>query len=61
MDLDIGGPTTAAATAARDALAPSGRPVGERGMAAVAERAIFDEALLAALKARVAEVRTVAK
>ena len=61
MDLDIGGPTIAAAAAARDALVPNGRPVGERGMAAVAEHAIFDEALLAALKARVAEVKTVAK
>jgi len=39
---------------------PGGR-VDERAMAAVAKAAVFREALLAAVRARVNELRTVAK
>jgi hypothetical protein len=61
MGFDIGSATSRAAAGARDALLAAARPANERGMAAVAERAIFTEALLGALKARVAEWKTVAK
>jgi hypothetical protein len=61
MGLDIGSATIRAAAVARDAVLAGARPADERGMAAVAERALFTEALLDALKARVAEWKTVAK
>jgi hypothetical protein len=61
MDLDLGNRTLAAATAARDAILARPAAVGEREMAAVAQRALFDEALLGAVKARVAELKAVAK
>jgi hypothetical protein len=61
MTIDIGTTTFGAATAARDALGAAARTPGERGMAAVARAALFDEALLAAIKARVAEFKAVAK
>jgi hypothetical protein len=61
MGLDIGSGTIRAAAVARDALLAGTHPANERGMAAVAERALFAEALLGALKARVAEWKTVAK
>jgi hypothetical protein len=61
MQLEIGSGTEAAATAARASLAAAGAPATERGMAQVARRALFDEALLGALKARVAELKAVAK
>jgi hypothetical protein len=41
-------------------LAPGSR-LDERGMAAVAKAAIFREAVLAAVRARINELRTVAK
>jgi hypothetical protein len=61
MELDIGNPTLASAAAARNALGAAARTAGERTMSAVAQRALFDEALLGAIKARVAELKTVAK
>ena len=62
MTLDIGADTIRAAAAARDAIAPAGAlPANERAMAGVAQRALFDEALLGAIKARVAELKAVAK
>ena len=61
MALDIGNATIRAATAARAALAGGGPVADERAMAALARRALFDEALLGAIKARVAELKTVAK
>jgi hypothetical protein len=39
----------------------AGARLDERGMAAVAKAAVFREALLAAVRARVNELRTVAK
>jgi hypothetical protein len=61
MGLDIGAATIRAAAGARDAIVPGRVMPDERGMAAVAQRALFDEALLGALKARVAEFKAVAK
>jgi hypothetical protein len=61
MDLDIGNATIRAAAAARDGLIARGHAADERGMAAVARRALFDEALLGAIKARVAELKSVVK
>jgi hypothetical protein len=61
MVLDIGTSTIAAAAAARNAVATRGQATDERGMAALAERALFAEALLGAIKARVAEAKAVAK
>ena len=63
MAIDFTAPTEAAALAARDRLdvlakAPAG---DERGAARVAKSALFEEALLGALKARLAELRTVAR
>jgi hypothetical protein len=57
----LGSDTVRAATAARDALVAAGRASDERGMAAFAKRALFDEALLGAIKARVAELKLVTK
>ena len=61
MSLDIGAATIRDATAARDALAAGATRADERGMATTARRALFDEALLAAIKARVGEMKLVAK
>jgi hypothetical protein len=54
---------TAAALAARDRveLAAHAAARDERGAAGLARSALFEEALLGALKARFAELRTVAK
>ena len=61
MDLDIGNAAAAAAAAARDALTTAARTAGERSMGAVARQALFTEALLGAVKARVDELKVVAK
>jgi hypothetical protein len=61
MGLDIGDATIRAATAARAALAGGAQSADEHRMAELAKRALFDEALLGAMKARVAEWKTVAK
>jgi len=61
MNLDIGDATMRAASAARAALARSAHQPSERAMGVLAQRALFDEALLGAIKARVAELKTVAK
>jgi hypothetical protein len=61
MELDIGSATVRAAQAAREALATTAPRLDERAMSVVARRALFDEALLGAIKARVAELKTVAK
>ncbi len=61
MELDLGTSTIRAAGAARDALALTGGRADERRMAAVAQHALFSEALLGAIKARVAELKSVAK
>ena len=56
-------PTADASLAARDrieALAPNAAG-GERGAARLAQAALFEEALLGALRARFAELRTVAR
>ncbi len=60
MPLDIGISTIRAAAAARATLVAPG-PANERAMAAMAEHALFTEALLGAIKARVAELKVVAK
>ena len=57
----LGNDTIRAAAAARDALVTAGRASDERGMATFAKRALFDEALLGAIKARVAELKSVSK
>ncbi len=56
-------PTAAASLAARDRveLAAHAAARDERGAAGLARSALFEEALLGALKARFAELRTVAK
>jgi hypothetical protein len=61
MNLDIGDATAAAAAGARDALTASARNANERTMGAVAQQALFAEALLGAVKARVDELKLVAK
>ena len=63
MQVDVGSLTEAAAAAARERLTAQtrGGAPSERGMAAVAKTAIFEEALLAAIKARLSELKTVAK
>ena len=61
MSLDIGNAAAAAAASARDALTAAGRSANERTMAAVAREALFAEALLGAVKARVNELKLVAK
>jgi hypothetical protein len=61
MAFDVGNVTVRAAVAARDALLSGAQPASERAMAAVARHALFTEALLGALKARVAEFKSVAK
>ncbi len=63
MELDTAKTTTDAALAARDRLGAAGRlaAMNERLMAPVARTAVFEEALLAALRARFTELRSVAK
>jgi hypothetical protein len=61
MNLDIGDAAAAAAAGARDALTAAGRNPNERTMGAVAQQALFAEALLGAVKARVDELKLVAK
>jgi hypothetical protein len=63
MPIDLTVPTAAAALAARDRveLAAHAAARDERGAAGLARSALFEEALLGALKARFAELRTVAK
>ena len=61
MDHSFGSDTLRAAASARDALVTARRSRDERGMAAFARDALFDEALLGALKARVAELKLAAK
>lgn len=63
MQLDIGNATAAAARAAGASLSELARGAGvnEPRMAKVAQAAIFEEALLSALHARLSELRSVAK
>jgi hypothetical protein len=61
MNLDIGDATAAAASGARDDLTLASRDANERTMGAVAQKALFTEALLGAVKARVNEFKLVAK
>jgi hypothetical protein len=61
MNLDIGDATAAAASGARDDLTLAARGANERTMGAVAQQALFTEALLGAVKARVNELKLVAK
>ena len=61
MSLDIGDAAAAAAAGARVALTAAGRTANERTMGAVAREALFAEALLGAVKARVDELKLVAK
>jgi hypothetical protein len=61
MSLDIGDAVAGAAVSARDALTTTSRTAGERTMGAIAHQALFTEALLGALKARVNELKLVAK
>jgi hypothetical protein len=63
MTVDPTVPTAAASLAARDRierLAPEAAH-DERGSARLAQAALFEEALLNALRARFAELRTVAR
>jgi hypothetical protein len=63
MILDVGTQTAAAALAGRERLTElaHGASGDERKMARVADAAIFEEALLGALHARLSELRSVAK
>lgn len=63
MAIDFTAPTEAAALAARDRLGILAKEPArdERRAAKVAKSALFEEALLGALKARLAELRTVAR
>jgi hypothetical protein len=61
MTLDIGNAAAAAAAGARDALTAGAAAANERTMGAVAREALFAEALLGAVKARVNELKLVAK
>lgn len=62
MKLDIGDATAAAADHARNQLSALARRGGEeRSMAGIAAGAIFQEALLSALRSRIAELKSVAK
>jgi hypothetical protein len=61
MSLDIGDAAAAAASDARDALTAASRTANERTMGTVARQALFTEALLGAVKARVNELKLVAK
>jgi hypothetical protein len=61
MSLDIGNAAAAAAANARNALTAAAPAANERTMGAVAREALFAEALLGAVKARVNELKLVAK
>ena len=61
MSLDIGNAAAETAATAGDALAVAGRNADERAMGAVAQKALFTEALLGAVKAHVNELKSVAK
>jgi hypothetical protein len=61
MSLDIGNAAVAAAASARDTLTAAAPAANERTMGAVAREALFAEALLGAVKARVNELKLVAK
>jgi hypothetical protein len=63
MFSDGEGSTAAAALSARDRVERLAREPAhdERAASAVAEAALFEEALLGALKARLAELRTAAR
>jgi hypothetical protein len=63
MPIDFTANTESAALAARDRLDVLAKAPArdERGAARIAKAAIFEEALLGALKARLAELRTVAR
>ena len=61
MSIDIGNATVGAAAAARDALTVGAGSADERTMGRLARQALFAEALLGALKARVNELKAVAK
>lgn len=63
MILDAANQTAAAALVGRDRLTElaHGASGDERKMARVADAAIFEEALLGAMHARLAELRSVAK
>ncbi len=63
MEISVGRQTEAAALAARDkisTLARSDAPVDVK-MASIAQSALFEEALLGAVKSRLAELKSVAK
>ncbi len=63
MQLDTGDATAAAALAARTNLSHLARGAGvdEPRMAKIAQAAIFEEALLGAMHARLSELRSVTK
>jgi hypothetical protein len=61
MSLDIGDAAAAGAAGARDTLTATAPDANERTMGAVARTALFAEALLGAVKARVNELKLVAK
>jgi hypothetical protein len=63
MPIDPTQPTAAAALAARGGVerAAAHAARDERGAAALAKAALFEEALLGALRARFAELRSVAR
>ena len=61
MHLDIGDAAAAAAANARDALTAAGATANERTMGALAQQALFTEAMLGAVKARVDELKLVSK
>ena len=61
MNLDIGDAAAATAANARDALTAAGATANERTMGALAQQALFAEAMLDAVKAHVNELKLVAK
>jgi hypothetical protein len=63
MDIDTGNQTASAALAARERLGTLARGAAgnEHAMASVARTALFEEALLGALRAHFSELRAVAK
>jgi hypothetical protein len=63
MSIDPSVPTAGAALAARDRVEQAATVAArdQRGAAALAQAALFEEALLGALRARFAELRTAAR
>ncbi len=61
MELDTGTAAADAADRAARELTGAARTAGERTMGAIAQQALFTEALLGAIKARVEELKAVAK